>query len=179
MGRPHRGRVHRRAHSRRRRGRSVLRPASRRVRRAHADGAPRQDRAPLARCADARASDAAMRRRLGMSHAIGTRPLRRLLPLVLLAWAAVTSAQPSASETEPKQDPPKEHAYSYIYDMLDNSLARPVSRFFDPALLVRRITRNPREAANVDADDQVRLPSTWWQPRLGFRDVSVEQMLNG
>jgi hypothetical protein len=31
----------------------------------------------------------------------------------------------------------------------------------------------------VDENDQVRLPSTWWQPRIGFRPVSVEQMLAG
>src|SRR5439155_12940085 len=37
----------------------------------------------------------------------------------------------------------------------------------------------PREAANVDENDQVRLPSTWWQPRIGFRPVTVAQMMRG
>ena len=30
-----------------------------------------------------------------------------------------------------------------------------------------------------ERSDQVQLPSTWWQPRIGFRPVSVEQMVSG
>jgi hypothetical protein len=74
---------------------------------------------------------------------------------------------------------PKEIRISYYYDAFEQSVARPVSRTFDPALLVRKLGGSRREAANVDENDRVRLPSTWWQPRLGFRPVSVEQMLRG
>jgi hypothetical protein len=31
----------------------------------------------------------------------------------------------------------------------------------------------------VDEQDAVRLPSTWWQPRVGFRTVDVDQVLRG
>jgi hypothetical protein len=63
--------------------------------------------------------------------------------------------------------------------MFDNSLVRPATRFFDVALIARKVSSHPRQAANVDDSDQVRLPNTWWQPRLGFRPVTVEQMLHG
>jgi hypothetical protein len=74
---------------------------------------------------------------------------------------------------------PRETEISYYYDLFDNSLVRPLTRVLDPARFVRRISNHPREALNVDAADEVRLPSTWWQPRAGFRPVSVEQMLHG
>ena len=74
---------------------------------------------------------------------------------------------------------PKPRHVSYYYDAFEQGFTRPISRATDPALLVRRLSRNHREAVNVDENDQVRLPSTWWQPRVGFRFVSVEQMLRG
>ncbi len=74
---------------------------------------------------------------------------------------------------------PEPHPYSYAYDILDNSFVRPATRVLDVALLARKLTGNLREAANIDDQDQVRLPSTWWQPRLGFRPVTVAQMLTG
>ena len=99
---------------------------------------------------------------------------------------ALLSLTPSASAAEsPRPDsasgpkPPKEREVSYYYDMLDHSLVRPATRVLDVARLARKITGNPREAFNVDENDQVRLPSTWWQPRIGFRKVTVEQMLAG
>jgi hypothetical protein len=90
-----------------------------------------------------------------------------LLAVAVAGPCAVAHAQPEATET------------SYYYDLLDNSVIRPITRALDPALGIRKLTGNPKQALNVDADDQVRLPSTWWQPRLGFRDVTVEQMLAG
>jgi hypothetical protein len=63
--------------------------------------------------------------------------------------------------------------------MFDNSLVRPATRMLDIALIARKISGHPREAADVDEQDQVRQPSTWWQPRIGFRPVTVEQMLKG
>jgi len=75
--------------------------------------------------------------------------------------------------------PPKPTNLSYLYDAFDNSFPRPVARQLDPARWVRKIGHNPREAANVDENDQVRLPSTWWQPRVGFVPVTAEQMLAG
>lgn len=87
------------------------------------------------------------------------------------------AADDQAKEKGPK--PPKPHEYSYVYDVLDNSIVRPTTRVLDPAILLRRVTGTPREAENVDDQDQVRLPSTWWQPRLGFKPVSVERMMRG
>ena len=87
----------------------------------------------------------------------------------------------AASDSAPRDSvkPPAEHPYSYAFDMLDNSLVRPATRVLDVALIARKISGHPREAANVDEQDQVRQPSTWWQPRIGFRSVTVEQMLKG
>lgn len=88
-------------------------------------------------------------------------------PRVPVARAAEAPAPPAATEI------------AYYYDTFEHMLARPIARQLDLARWVRRATGHPREAANVDAQDQVRLPSTWWTPRLGFREVSVEQMLAG
>jgi hypothetical protein len=104
------------------------------------------------------------------------RPFLYLLLTLLPAWPALAASENPKAD-EPK--PPKSREYSYIYDLLNHSVVRPTTRVLDPALFVRRMSANPREAENVDDQDQVRLPSTWWQPRIGFRPVSVEQMLHG
>lgn len=75
--------------------------------------------------------------------------------------------------------PPKASKLSYRYDVFEQAVARPVARTLDPARWVRGISGKKPEAFNVDERDQVRLPSTWWQPRIGFRPVTVEQMLQG
>jgi hypothetical protein len=94
--------------------------------------------------------------------------------LALVAGASVASAEEKAT-----RKPPKETHISYYWDAIDQNLVRPIARFTDPALAVRRMTGKKREAANVDENDQVRLPSTWWQPRLGFREVTPEEMAIG
>lgn len=98
--------------------------------------------------------------------------------VVTLAAGNVIAASGSAPRDSSIQSP-AEHPYSYAYDMFDNSLVRPVTRVLDVARIARRLSGHPREAANVDEHDQVRQPSTWWQPRIGFRTVTVEQMLKG
>src|SRR5262249_4021410 len=75
--------------------------------------------------------------------------------------------------------PPERTRLSYYYDAIDQNAVRPITRLLDPALLVRKLSGNHRQAANVDDQDQVRLPSTWWQPRLGYRPVGAEQMRTG
>jgi hypothetical protein len=97
----------------------------------------------------------------------------------LAASAAAASATSGAAPADTASHAPAENRYSYAYDMFDNSFVRPATRMFDVARLARRVTGHPREAANVDEHDQVRQPSTWWQPRVGFRPVTVEQMLKG
>lgn len=102
--------------------------------------------------------------------------------LPLLAWFVATAGVANAAHESAPADtvrPPAPQAYSYVYDIADNSLIRPATRMLDVAHVIRLVTRQPREAANVDTQDQVRLPSTWWQPRLGFRQMTVEQMLTG
>lgn len=91
--------------------------------------------------------------------------------------AAPVSAAAAPADTAARA--PVERNYSYAYDLFDQSLVRPATRVLDVPRGLRRITGHPREAANVDDSDQVRLPSTWWQPRIGFRVVTPEQMLAG
>lgn len=74
---------------------------------------------------------------------------------------------------------PPERKLSYAFDAFEKSIVHPAARAFDPSLLVRKLSGHWREAANVDEQDRVRLPSTWWQPRLGFKPVTVEDMMTG
>jgi len=102
---------------------------------------------------------------------------RRMLWLAMAALACTLPGVAAAADADPKMPKPQE--YSYAWDMAYHSLVRPITRMADEPLLLRRMVRHPREAANVDEHDQVLLPSTWWKPRLGYRQVSVEQMLRG
>ncbi|HET9328297.1 MAG TPA: hypothetical protein VFQ05_16135 [Candidatus Eisenbacteria bacterium] len=110
--------------------------------------------------------------------------MRSLTTLIAAATLALAVGIASPLRAAPPSKPakpakPKEREISAAYDLIHQTLFRPVASVFDVAKIGRDITGNPREAANVDEDDQVRLPSTWWQPRIGFRRVSVEQMLKG
>ena len=98
--------------------------------------------------------------------------MRRLLWGLALAVFAADDA--AGEPTEPK--PTK---ISYYYDALDQGVVRPLTRVTNPALWVRELSGNRREAANADEQDRVRLPSTWWQPRVGFRPVAVEHVRLG
>jgi hypothetical protein len=95
-----------------------------------------------------------------------------------LAFVAASLAH-AAGPDSTGPPPPAERPYSMAWDLIGNSAVRPATRFFDLARLARGITGQRREAANVDDSDQVRLPSTWWQPRVGFRPVTPEQMMTG
>ena len=105
------------------------------------------------------------------------------LALALASSIAAAADRPSpkagAAAPDSGAKAPKARSLSYSYDVFDQSLVRPATRTLDAARLMRKVSGHPREAANVDETDQVRLPSTWWQPRIGFRTVSVEQMLRG
>lgn len=109
------------------------------------------------------------------------RAMTTALVLALGSSGAAAADRPAKGASAPADSVhvPKVHALSYSYDVFDNSLVRPATRVLDAARLLRKVSRNPREAANVDESDQVRLPSTWWQPRIGFRAVTIEQMLQG
>jgi hypothetical protein len=98
--------------------------------------------------------------------------------LAAFAFGAATSAR-AAVPAPAGSRAPAEREYSYYYDALDHSVVRPATRGLDVALLARKVAGRPRQAANLDEHDQVRLPSTWWQPRLGFRSVTTRQMLTG
>lgn len=93
---------------------------------------------------------------------------------IIMALGLVAAGSAGAEST-----PPKPSKISYYYDAVDQNLVRPIGRFFDPAHLVRKVSGGKRECDNVDERDQVRLPSTWWQPRLGHREVTPEQMKIG
>lgn len=104
-----------------------------------------------------------------------------LVLVAALAAAATAAEKPEAKKPEAEKGPasPKPREYSYVYDALNHSVVRPITRVLDVPLIARKATGNRREAANVDENDQVRLPSTWWQPRMGFRRVTVEQLVKG
>ncbi len=95
-----------------------------------------------------------------------------LLGAAVLAIAGLARAQSAPS-------PPRARELSYYWELVDQSVVRPLTRVLDPSRAVRKLRGTPREALNVDERDQVHLPSTWWQPRVGFRPVGVEQMLTG
>jgi hypothetical protein len=104
----------------------------------------------------------------------------------VLAWSLlVTVATSRADAADPAPAgaagpvPPQPTEISYYYDLIEHSTVRPMTRMLDPGLWVRKVTGKRKQAYNVDESDQVRLPSTWWQPRLGFCEVSVEQMVAG
>ncbi len=101
--------------------------------------------------------------------------MRRRVLLVLLALSALPVCATAADRMPAAM--PKPRSLSYVYDALDQLMFRPATRAVDPALLVRRVSGRHREAANVDERDQVRLPSTWWQPRLGYHAITSEQMI--
>lgn len=107
------------------------------------------------------------------------RTRRMTTAMLAVALALAAAYGPAAAADDATSTMPKPTTLSYYYDALDQSLIRPATRALDPALLVRKLNGSRREAANVDANDQVRLPSTWWQPRVGFRPVTVAQMLHG
>jgi hypothetical protein len=103
---------------------------------------------------------------------------RRAWALLVILCPALAAAQPASRSASPPKAP-RGHDISYSWDLIYHSTVRPPTRVFDLAQGVRNLTGRRREAANVDGQDQVRLPSTWWQPRLGFRTVTVDQMLRG
>ena len=107
--------------------------------------------------------------------------MKRVVLLLAIATSLICAsafAQTARTKAAARK-PPKEREYSYIYDMFHHSIPRPLSRWLDLPRIGRRVTGNLREAYNVDGNDQVRLPSTWWQPRIGFRPLTVEQMMRG
>lgn len=103
----------------------------------------------------------------------------RPLPLAALTLAGLALAAAATRSGAAPERPPAATEIAYYYDYLHHMLVRPIARQLDLGRWVRRASGRPREAANVDAHDQVRQPSTWWTPRVGFRPVTVEQMLRG
>jgi hypothetical protein len=91
--------------------------------------------------------------------------------------AALTAGSGASRAAEPAK--PKARDISSAYELAEQTAFRPAARALDLARWARRFGNNPREAANVDENDQVRLPSTWWQPRMGFRPVTVAQLMHG
>lgn len=91
-----------------------------------------------------------------------------------IGWIAVATLVSATAAAGAEAPHPK--AISYTLDEVRQT-TRPVVRAFDPVNAVRAVIRKRRPAANVDESDQVRLPSTWWTPRVGFRAVTPEDML--
>ena len=105
---------------------------------------------------------------------------RQRLLVTSLALGLVLPRVVAAGASRPDSMPmPPEAPLSYYYDAFEQSMVRPLTRSFDLSLLARKLSGSRREAANLDAQDRVQLPSTWWQPRIGFKPLSVEDMLAG
>ena len=105
---------------------------------------------------------------------------RRLVFAAASTLALLLPCVVTAVEGRPDSMPvPPKAPLSYSYDAFEQSLVRPATRALDLSLLVRRLGVGRREAANLDAQDRVLLPSTWWQPRIGFKPTSAEDMLAG
>ncbi len=109
--------------------------------------------------------ESARRHRLAMTVVAST--------LLLPRHAAAVASAPDSVPL-----PPETHL-SYYFDAFEQGIARPIARGLDPSRLVRKLGGKPREAVNVDDQDRVQLPSTWWQPRLGYKPVSIEDLLTG
>jgi hypothetical protein len=110
----------------------------------------------------------------GTPRRAATAALRAALATALLA---IPRPARTAAPADSPQAPRQRHV-SYFEDGYTQTI-RPLTRGLDPSVLYRRLSGDHREAANVNERDQVQLPSTWWQPRVGFRPVTVEQMLAG
>src|SRR5262249_10028923 len=100
-----------------------------------------------------------------------------MLALFLPAWIPSPTQAAGASNAADRPPSPADREDSDAWDVWHHALDRPAARALDVPLLLRNLTGHRREAANVGADDQVRLPSTWWQPRVGFREITVAEML--
>jgi hypothetical protein len=96
---------------------------------------------------------------------------RRLATSIAAALLALGVARVTAAE-------PRARTISYYYDGYKQTV-RPLTRGLDLAAGLRRLGGGRPEAANVDAHDEVRLPSTWWTPRVGHQPVSPADMLAG
>jgi len=95
---------------------------------------------------------------------------RRAALGALIAWSLVSAPNLEAA--------PKARQISYYYDGFKQTV-RPFTRKLDLAAGLREVSGNRLEAANVDDHDQVRLPSTWWTPRVGHQPVSAADMIAG
>jgi len=105
------------------------------------------------------------------------RALRVLgMTLLLAPGPARAAATVAPADSMPV---PRAHGLSFAFDAVEKSLVHPVARALDPALAVRQLAGRRREASNVDESDRVRLPSTWWQPRVGYKAVTPEDVRNG
>ncbi len=113
-------------------------------------------------------------------RAPGCAPVRTSCAFAAVLSALVVAPASHADGAPPDTIPmPRATSISYYYDAIHQSFVRPATRALDPALLVRKLGVGRREAANVDEQGRVRLPSTWWQPRVGYRTVTVHDMLTG
>ena len=98
-------------------------------------------------------------------------PVGTLL-LALLALADCIARLHAAAAPEPAP-----RSISRFYDGFKRACVR-MRASLDLAVGVRKLTGNPREAANVVQNDQVRLPSTWWTP-TSASSRSLPDMLAG
>jgi hypothetical protein len=103
-----------------------------------------------------------------------------LLVLTVIATALLLPRGAAAVASVPDTVPlPPETHISYYFDAFEQGVSRPIARGLDPTRLVRRLGGKPREACNVDDQDRAQLPSSWWQPRLGYKPVSIEELRAG
>jgi hypothetical protein len=73
---------------------------------------------------------------------------------------------------------PVEVSRKDVYDILDYTLFKPVQSLFDIPRGMRRLAGKPKPAPNVTPLDEIQ-DSTWWENRIGARDITAEEMRRG
>lgn len=114
------------------------------------------------------------------------RGIRLVVSVVALALCASGCGQPRlALDPIPIQDDdrydipePKERERDDYYDVLDYTLYKQVQQMFDMPRNFRKLGGKPKQALNVTPLDEIQ-DSTWFTNRIGVRDFTGEQVLQG
>lgn len=73
---------------------------------------------------------------------------------------------------------PKAIGTGYLYDFIDGTIFQPTRRNLDLPRTIRAIAGKKKESINVNTWDEVP-NSSWFTNRLGFREMSVDEIRNG
>src|SRR5512134_2118170 len=118
---------------------------------------------------------------------------RTALAAALVASALLAAAAPAHGRPPLRDEPvawhaadkgdipaPKERDPSLLRDQFDETVARPVGRFFNPVRLARHVggifgTEITHSAADINTVDEA-LNSTWFTNRIGLYSLTPEEV---